>query len=190
MLKRLIDITVSALFGAFLVVFCILVWSASSCEPTKKENESTAQKSPEKIRCEDFNPRNIQCFGIWMASHPNETAAGVTALATAVIGWFTIILTRIGRRQAADNRALQRAFVFVNKFHMDIVPQDGQPTWWISVDWFNGGNTETKNFFNRINARTFDGDIPDDYTFPVGFRTLKNIVVFSPSPDQQPPRGR
>src|SRR5271156_202971 len=100
MLDRPINVTVSALFGAFVFAFCILVWSASSCEPPSEKQASATQESSDHISCETFNVGFFKRLGIIIALHPNETAAAATAAATAVVALFTLVLSRIGRQQA------------------------------------------------------------------------------------------
>jgi hypothetical protein len=57
-----------------------------------------------------------------------------------------------------------RAFVFVRKFNLDIVQSGAE--WWISVDWENSGNTPAKDFFNRVNCKTFITEPGNEFGFP------------------------
>jgi hypothetical protein len=143
MLDRLINVTVSALFGAFVFAFCILVWSASSCEPPSEKQASATQESSDHISCETFNVGFFKRLGIIIALHPNETAAAATAAATAVVALFTLVLSRIGRQQARDARVIQRAHVFpLTPQHQFLMNPDG--TIWglrLWVPWKNSGAT-------------------------------------------------
>jgi hypothetical protein len=50
---------------------------------------------------------------IWMTDHLDVVATIVTAIATAYIAKFTITLAKVGNRQIADTRILERAFISV-----------------------------------------------------------------------------
>jgi hypothetical protein len=121
-MRKIINVLVPALFGVFITVFCITLWSASSCEQiNEKENAGSADR-PVKIRCKPFNILFIEAAGVDVAKHPNEAAAGVTALATIAIAWFTLTLKRstdrlwnitkaAADRQAAHTQTIERAYI-------------------------------------------------------------------------------
>jgi hypothetical protein len=166
MLDRLINVAISALLGAFLFAFCILVWSASSCEPPSKKQNADAANAADQISCEAFNIRFFKKSGILIARHSTETAAAATAAATAVIAWFTIILSRIGRRQARDSRAVQQAHVFpVMPQHQLLMRQDGTifalRLW---MPWKNSGTTPAVPMTSLVGATW----VPDEADFQFG----------------------
>jgi hypothetical protein len=83
MLDRLKDVVAVALFGAFLTIFGIVVWSSLSCEPSNKKQNYRAHDAAIQISCKTLNISTIQSVGIVMARHPNEVAAAVPPLRLA-----------------------------------------------------------------------------------------------------------
>jgi hypothetical protein len=142
MLDRLRDVVIVALFGAFLTLFGIVVWSSLSCEPSKKKQNYRADNATVQISCKPFNISTIKSIGLVMARHPNEVAAAVTAVATGVIAWFTIVLSGVGRNQSRDARMVQRAHVFVLRPEAELqVHNNAIVGLRLGVTWRNSGST-------------------------------------------------
>jgi hypothetical protein len=138
MIKRVIDTTIAALFGAFVLIFCIVALSASFCEQEKEQKSSVTTNTSVEVRCKPFNIVGLQSVGSTIARHPNETASALTAVATAFIAWFTFTLKRstdklseAGERQLAiANRALMathRPKIGIRRLELNMVWESDQP---------------------------------------------------------------
>lgn len=162
MLERLKNVAVSALFGASVFAFCIAVWSASSCKPSNEKQDGSRNRAVVQISCKPFNVGSIQSVGVNLGRHPDIFAAIATALATGVIAWFTVILSRIGKQQARDARIIERAYINVvapqSEIRMDGQHQIVALRVW--VIWKNAGRTPAFPMFARIGA-TFVERIED-----------------------------
>jgi hypothetical protein len=180
MLGQLKSVITSALFGAFVLLFCIAVWSASFCEPPNKEINSTSEKAPAQISCKTFNISSIQLIGIHLVRHPAEVAAIVTAMATGLIAWFTIVLSRIGKQQAHDSRVVQRAYVFIRQPESAVLvdPNNtlvGVRVW---VMWKNSGTTPASNMRARISAVFVQRE--DQFDFGEAAHAIEQPFVLGP----------
>jgi hypothetical protein len=136
MLERLKVIAISALFGAFLLSFGIAVWSASLCQSASVEKANSANNRTEEKVCEPFNTATFQSVGIWFLANidPIAIATAVSAVASAVIAWFTIRMSRINANTLAHGREVERAYVFPT---IDIV----LPTSMVRISISNNGKT-------------------------------------------------
>jgi hypothetical protein len=175
MLKRLIDTAVPALFGAFLLAFCVAVWSASSCEPKEEQQNGNTKKTAIQISCKSFNVVSIQLIGINAARHPNELGVGITAIATIFIAYFTFTLKgatdklwNAGERQLThleETAARQlRAYVSVQPAMLgDISPE--KPPFFAFVER-NNGLTPAYSVVHAGVIDLFPYPLPDDFPFP------------------------
>lgn len=57
--------------------------------------------------------RLLSSLGDWIAGHATVLSAVVSAIAATVIGWFTIILTRVGNRQLGELKRSVEAAVTI-----------------------------------------------------------------------------
>jgi hypothetical protein len=111
----------------------------------------------------------------------NYYGALITAFATIAIAWFTWTLRNSTERlwlasERHSEREL-RAFVFakavgvtpntLTKAYTQVQGTYEVPvSWVVCVIWENSGGTRTKNMFSHVSHDFFDGEMPDDFTFP------------------------
>ena len=112
----------------------------------------------EKHEKETSNPTNpaekkawYRRFGSWIRNDPN---AFIVMMATVVIALFTAEVWCIAEQQASDARAVQRAFVFLDKFEVARqLNSAGEVVGFIfSSTWKNSGVTPTKNLIMHFNS--------------------------------------
>jgi hypothetical protein len=181
MLKRLRDTLVAALFGAFVLMFGIAVWSASSCKPNDEKHNRAASTDAVPISCKSFNIVAIQTISVRLGRRPDVIAALVTAFATGVIAWFTVTLSSIGKQQATDARIIERAYINVVAPDSEIRMNDQHEiaalrVW---VVWKNAGRTPAFPMYARIGA-TFVQRI-EDFRFGEPAATVIDPMALGPT---------
>lgn len=123
----------------------------------------------------------------------------VTAAATVLIAFFTIVLALVSRRQSVLTRqslklaeraliSTERAFVFVEDFDPDIVcgPRGGGSDnlvmhhFAIRPRWRNNGNTPTKNMTVIVNWTAWPADLPNDFSYSYGENVQPSPMFLGP----------
>ncbi len=101
----------------------------------------------------------------------------ITAISTAIIAWFTIVLAQVGRRADQNYRAVERAFVFLRDIDEHITQEarlvQGMPVFiphvfFYEPKWENSGTTPTRNMTVSTIWTHVLGDLPDDFAYPDG----------------------
>jgi hypothetical protein len=136
-------------------------------EPAKKTEAETEEDRRERKEKADLDRRLVDLTAeLSIYAGGLYSATVILAIATVALVIATIGLVVMAILQSRDIRTTQRAFVFVKKFNLDVITVADEPGWWVSVEWENSGSTPTREFFNRINVKTFVEEPGSDYTFP------------------------
>ena len=103
--------------GIFLLVCVVALCLGSSsyflpCSNegySQQKNSSAEQRAKENCTSLDYIvARSVVSFA---GTYPNEISAGITALATAIVAWFTATIWLINRSQLIHGRQVERAYV-------------------------------------------------------------------------------
>jgi hypothetical protein len=150
MLKRLRDTAIAALVGACILSFGIAVWSASSCEPREKTEQTTADQKAHNETCNAFKISPFKGVGVFLRNNATEIAASISAIATIFIALFTLTLKRstdnlweitnntLKHSEKTAERQL-RAYVFPIEAELKKLSADEFPELEISIE--NSGQT-------------------------------------------------
>jgi hypothetical protein len=177
MLKRLTNGEfVLAMLAASLFWIVVVGW-ATSYAPTDPQKDACYQSAAK-------SGRNIdECKSFWEKATSDPIAAFTFVLAISTVGlWIaTIGLYFAGERQLAHlQKSSERqlgAFVFAKA--LGVTPETitkaytttqgtwEQPvSWVVAIMWENSGDTRTKNLFIHVSYQFFDGEMPEDFSFP------------------------
>ena len=109
-----------------------------------------------KRNCASYHIGLVALWKIGEALSDGTFVSGlITAIATAVIAWFTIVLARIGRRQSEDTRILQRAYVSAN---LGGIETNIEGVLVGHIIFENVGHLPAKDFSWRIKIAAHGGD--------------------------------
>jgi len=121
---------------AIFAVYLVLQSDASAHHQICDTNQYTGK--------ETCTPHHIPYVISWYIGYWFDKASSViTAFATAAIAAFTIVLSRIGREQARDNRITEQAYVFPLEPKSQFLMREDQTIWGLRlfVPWKNSGGT-------------------------------------------------
>ena len=129
---------------------------------------------------EHCTSHHLLYVAIWYVGYViNPTS--ITAYATVAIAWFTWTLRNSTERlwlsgERHSEREL-RAFVFAKAigvtpetvtriYTINQMTWEDPVSWVVTVIWENSGETRTKNMFMHVSHQFFDGEMPNDFSFP------------------------
>jgi hypothetical protein len=108
-------------------------------------------------------PEFLISFWCWLMGHATVVSVVVGTISTAIVAVFTIVLSRIGKRQADYMHVSEQAFVFAKGLFANYEPGPaGTYNWRLRPVWTNSGNTPTRHLMlyadceitnNRITAQ-------------------------------------
>lgn len=150
MLEQIKLFVVAALFGVASTIFSIVIWSATFCQVRKNPEAAGSEAYSYTERCKPFETGPIVDF---LTRNEVDISAGITAIATFTIAWFTITLSRVGRRQISDTRILQRAYLGAEPRG---IAEMQDKTIIAHVAFVNSGNLPARNVRNNVKIGWFD----------------------------------
>ena len=149
---------------------------------TKKDEEETRSENIERVFKAGIDRR--------IANYTGYLALFTFLLFvfTAALWWVTLQLSRDAKkasdRQAEELRKIERAFIFLDGFNVELTTAEDTdaasrsvPERYVSDPglvitrfaiqprWKNSGNTPTRNMTVRVNWRGIEGPIPPDYVY-------------------------
>jgi hypothetical protein len=136
---------------------------------------------------ESCTPHHLLYVVFWYVGYViNPTS--ITAFATAAIAWFTIVLSRIGREQARDNRIIEQAYVFPLAPQSQFLMREDQTIWGLRllVPWKNSGGTPAVPVNSLVGATWVQNETDFEYGAVVQQGQHQPFVL---GPDAEIPSG-